>query len=215
MQCPKRKEHMWLAVTTSIEHLAKRKIWNFYCNQTVRRFKASKAKATILFIWFYRKEKLLGCISSAPNSNAPYSRGVTGPYIDLNYLKLAKLNCQCSKQAWNGSITIIECGTWRIIFSGAWYASKKWQTLTKAHCLLELSSRLRWFHPNFMSSFRWCTRSFCRYFNSKVASCRSSILRGSSYSALTYKDNPSISLNNYYQVREKNVQWQKIFDSNK
>ena len=77
--------------------------------------------------------------------------------------------------------------TWRMIFSGAWYASKKWQTLTKAHCLLELSSRLRWFQPNFMSSLRWWTRSFCRYFKSNVASCRSSILSGSSYSALTYK----------------------------
>lgn len=77
--------------------------------------------------------------------------------------------------------------TWSIIFSGAWYASKKWQTFTNAHCLLAVSSRLRWFHPNFISSFLWWTRSVWRYLRSKVASCNSSILRGSSYSAETYK----------------------------
>lgn len=77
--------------------------------------------------------------------------------------------------------------TWSIIFSGAWYASKKWQTFTNAHCLLAVSSRLRWFHPNFISSFLWWTRSFWRYLRSKVASCSSSILKGSSYSAETYR----------------------------
>jgi hypothetical protein len=77
--------------------------------------------------------------------------------------------------------------TWSIIFSGAWYASRKWQTFTNAHCLLAVSSRLRWFHPNFISSFLWWTRSFWRYLRSKVASCNSSILKGSSYSAEIYK----------------------------
>ena len=41
-----------------------------------------------------------------------------------------------------------------MIFSGAWKALRKWQTLTKAHSLLSCPSRFRWFQPNLISSFR-------------------------------------------------------------
>mmetsp|Transcript_4898 Transcript_4898/g.19607 ORF Transcript_4898/g.19607 Transcript_4898/m.19607 type:complete len:228 (-) Transcript_4898:1436-2119(-) len=47
--------------------------------------------------------------------------------------------------------------TCRTIFSGAWYASRKWHTLTNANCFAPPSSDLRWFHPNLMSSLRWRT----------------------------------------------------------
>ena len=63
--------------------------------------------------------------------------------------------------------------TWSTIFSGAWYASKKWQTLTNAHCLLPTSSDLRWFQPNLMSSLRCRTSSSGRLRMSSVPMRRS------------------------------------------